>query len=654
MKRRGSASASAPQMRYLPTGNWPSPHQVRLAWVVQALVDMPCDKTTDASADCQADGYLNNVPQMIQSYYSNWTLTGLTVREDHGADMAILYEDPAVDDNKKDDAALWALSHVLERHFTVARDTNHDNRRDLILADFPARFDRDNNPTDAQRMDVPNILQVVSRSYSTLDAAMASTTMTETTAILKNVFQPHVANDRQIKPLLLFAQEQRTRLLTLNLAAAGGGYVTQNGAGLTLDMAPGGGSAAQTVDVLAGVKWMGYCSPDTGPVTLTPCQDDQYWEELARRYSALPAQPEDQSPDWMEGRLQFAQLYYTSLRSGFYMTVQAGATIPLYLFPLEAESATRNAIRGGLRGVATVPVLAGLHFTFIYPQGAEGSLLTWAAQIHKAVEDAAKSLQDAGRRGYNTTAATGRIYQQNVVSNAKRDLARAQARLLNFRIQAVSAALSVLQVAFQILSFIPEIPATARTVLGSLSIALNAGITVVMPAVMLFRGFSTLSVIKLFNGAATVSRAMKVGGAVGALISVAVIWGFFLYGALEGGLTVGSPTLNRAFFEAVAATVVTILLAALAFNPIGLIISAIVGVVDFLLNLICELGVNRFARRAGHGRQLFHPFRHGHQVPGQTALQLRSDDQHGTQRPHGHQCAGHSTGGSKQGLRRRQ
>lgn len=582
-EKTGQRVGFSAQMRYLPTGNWPSPHQVRLVWVVQALVDLPCDKTADASADCQADGYLNNVPQMIQSYYSNWSLTGMNVREEHGTDMAIVYEDPAVDANKQDDAALWALTMVLDRHFTVARDTNHDNRRDLTLADLPARFDRDNNPTDAQRMDVPNTLQVVSRAYSTLDAAIATTTMTETGVILNNVFKPDVTNNRQIMPLLLFAQEQRTRQLTLSLLAGGGGYVAQNGTSLTLDMAPGGASPAQTVDVVAGVKWMAYCAPATGPVTFTPCDDDVYWEQLDKRYSGLPAQPEDQADDWMTGRLQFAQLYYTALRSGFYMTVQAGSTIPAVLFPLEAPDATASAIRGGLRGVATVPFLAGLHFTFIYPAGSEGTLLEWATQLHKAVADAQKMIERGANRGYGDG--------QGAVARVKSDLKSANSRLRSFRTHAVAAALSVLQVTLQILSYIPEIPAIGRTVLGAISFALNAAITVVMPAWMLFKSYSAVSFIQLLNGTATVSRAMRVGGAVGAIISGIITWGFFIYGAVAGGLTVGSPALNRAFFESVAATIVTVLLFALALNPIGLIISAIIGVVDFLLNLICELGV---------------------------------------------------------------
>ena len=502
-EKTGQRVAFSAQMRYLPTGAWPSPHQVRLAWVVQALVDQPCDPATDTSADCQDDGYRNNVPQMIQSYYGDWRMTGLTVREEHGTEQAIVYEDPAVDGDLQDDPAIWALSIVLDRHFTVARDADNNNQRDLTVADLAPRFDRDNSPTAAQRMDVPDLLQVVTRSYTTLDQAIAATTMTETVAILNNVFQPHVDGNRQIKPLLLFAQEQRTRQLSLSLAAAGGGYVAASGASLTLDMAPAG-APAQSVDTVASIKWMSYCAPETGPVRLTPCDDDVYWEELERRYAALPAQPEDESADWMAGRLQFAQFYYTGLRSGYYATVQTGQTIPGYLLPLEGEAATATAVRGGLRGLASVPMLAGFHFTFLFPAGREGTIFEFGAQLRAAVKQAKADVASAGRGGYSNPNGAYRSGQANL-ARAQTVLHKAKLRLLNFRIQIASAAASVLQVTMQILSFIPEIPLVARGILGGLSVALNLGITVIMPAVALFRAFSATSFMQLLNGTATIT-----------------------------------------------------------------------------------------------------------------------------------------------------
>ena len=89
------------QMRYLPTGSWLNPHQVRLAWVVQALVtDMPCDKTVDTSADCQADGYQQrtaDAPDLLRRLDADRAGTCVRTRHRYGHRL----RRPAVDDNVK-------------------------------------------------------------------------------------------------------------------------------------------------------------------------------------------------------------------------------------------------------------------------------------------------------------------------------------------------------------------------------------------------------------------------------------------------------------------------------------------------------------------------------------------------------------------------
>lgn len=596
--KSGQRVAFSGQMRYLPTGNWLNPHQVRLAWVVQTLVDMPCDKAVDTSADCQADGYRNNVPQMLQTYYGDWMLTGMNVREEHGTDMAILFEDPAVDDNVKDDAALWALAHVFDQHFVIGRDAGNDGARDVQVANMAARFDRDNNPSDAQRMDVPNILQVVTRSYTTLDAALASTTMTETAAILDSVFKPLVTNDRQIKPLIFFAQENRGRYLTLDLSTAGQGYAAFNGAALTFDLAPGA-APALTVDVNAGMKWMGYCAPATGAVTLSPCSDDDYWATLESRYAALAPQPDDEEAGWVGARVMLAQLFFTGMRSGFYANVQAGAQI-LSQFGLETEGQTATAVRAARQGAATVPLLAAQSFYRLFPGYVPGdspkvqkkATLGFVSILREGLKDAKENL-------------AGKITDRRLGSETPEEYAKALAKLktkvssakyLVFRFGAAIAGVAgaVLMVSLQIASLVPNLPNQTRLILGAFSAALNILINVVAPIFDLVRSLiqSPLGAARVLSFVGKSYAVVQRGAAVGAVISAVLIWGFFIYGAATSGLAAGSPTLNRLFFETVAATLVTVLMAVLTANPIGAIVSAILGAIDAILSLICELGVS--------------------------------------------------------------
>jgi hypothetical protein len=206
----GQRVAFSGKMRYQATGSWEIPHDVRLAWVLQALVDQPCnpEDAEDIAAGCQPDGYVHNVAQPIQTYYDSWSLTGLDVSEDHGATMDLIYEDPAVDPGKTDDLALMALSFVLEHHFLVGRDENNDGQRDLTVDEIANRFDhtRNSSYSDDQRFAVPNYLRVEKQSYTTLEQATAYTTMTETQKILAN-FVAATTADRNVRPLIFFASD---------------------------------------------------------------------------------------------------------------------------------------------------------------------------------------------------------------------------------------------------------------------------------------------------------------------------------------------------------------------------------------------------------------------------------------------------------------
>lgn len=149
--------------------------------------------------------------------------------------------------------------------------------------------------------------------------------------------------------------------------------MTQNGASLTLDMAPTA-QTAQTVDAMASIKWMGYCAPASGPISLAPCQDEEYWEALEQRYAALAPLPDDEDPEWVGARLQLAELYYTGLRSGFSANVQTGSVIS-FQYTLEDEDHTTTIVRAALQGVHTVPLLAGQTWNRIFPVPSATTLL---------------------------------------------------------------------------------------------------------------------------------------------------------------------------------------------------------------------------------------------------------------------------------------
>jgi len=590
-ERSGQRIGFSGQMPYESMGSWDAPHEVRLVWAVQTLVDLVCDpqNADDVALGCQADGYIHNRPQVTQSYYDAWTLTGLTVREDHGADMAIIYEDPAIDDNLKDDKAVWSLSYVLDHHFLIARDANNDSQRDLTLTDIDNRFDhtRNSGVSDDQRFAVPNILRVEKKSYPTLEQAVAFTAMTETQKILNN-FVTVTTADRDVKPLIFFAQEAKSRTLSTDMLTLPGNYASESGAALTLDMAPSGQSA-QSVDVMAGLKWAGYCGSTAQPLTWQGCSAEEYWATLAQRYENLPSLADDQSPMWVKGRLQLAQLYYLAFTTGSYRVVQRGIELAPFAYSLDSEATTTTQVRAVLQGLALVPLEAALAFERSFGVILVSSFLKKRGVIQYGI-DLYKGLKEAEVKA--AAAKAGGV--QKTIDNTVKDLKLKQHGSLKFFGSPFGAIGAMISIATQIASLSPTVPLSDRTILGVFSLITNLAANVVLTSAEVGLGIragkGTLKTV--LTGQAATGKAIRIGNAVGLVITVAATWGFFIYSAVSGGVAAGTPALNKAAVEAIAATIIAVILFALSFTFIGLLITLILAVIEGLFTLLCELGVD--------------------------------------------------------------
>ncbi len=126
----GDRAAFYGKMLYQPQQSWwGGAHKLRLAWTVQMLVDV-CQQY--AGSNCTSyvgdDGRdYHNQTQIVQTYYDDWSLTSLNVRENRGTDYAIVYEDPAVDPNLNLDGALIPAAIGLDSTFMGARDCDTVN-----------------------------------------------------------------------------------------------------------------------------------------------------------------------------------------------------------------------------------------------------------------------------------------------------------------------------------------------------------------------------------------------------------------------------------------------------------------------------------------------------------------------------------------------
>ena len=178
--------AWAAQMYYRPeNGSWGSAqHNVRMLWMVRALIDT-CDTSPDFMPDefedrdgrtvqrddddaveawCELNRYEGEQiwktrSQIVQTYYEDFYLTGLSAREDYGMDLAIIAQNNATSVDYEN--YLWHLSNGLQANFGEGGQIDEDN--DLIgdrrfdIGEVVTRFGSNTYETgDAELWDIPS------------------------------------------------------------------------------------------------------------------------------------------------------------------------------------------------------------------------------------------------------------------------------------------------------------------------------------------------------------------------------------------------------------------------------------------------------------------------------------------------------------------
>ena len=345
--KTGARVAFSARMRYLPGAGWTTPHEVRLVWIVQMLVDTPCDYTSAApSTGCQDDNYIHNVRQVVQSYEDDWRLTGLNVKEDHGASVAMIYEDPeATVGGKKDDPlhdeTLVGLVKGLDQAFLGARthkDAQGQDVRDVDLAELVRRFDRFSNSgvSLVERWGlVSNVLRVERADYPTLDQATMTTAMTETLRVLDGTFSNVWQTTRAVKPLIMYAEEMASRGIGLDVAGPGG-PMEWGSAGLTVRFQEQGQGTITAVSL----KWTPYCPSGDQP-HWSPCPMEDWWITLEERYD-YP------DPDLPDGRAMVVNIFAAALMQGTTRVVKQDELVLSQPGGAESDDEVTDFVQEGL------------------------------------------------------------------------------------------------------------------------------------------------------------------------------------------------------------------------------------------------------------------------------------------------------------------
>ncbi len=288
--------------------DWGNEHRLRLLWLVQMLGDQ-CIDPEDDLATCQREDAL----RVVNIYEDEWILTGMNVSEQHGVDLAILYEDPANDADLTLDDQLWLASWNLNNTFLRARDIDEDGVRDVRVDNLASQIEAWHDPASG-----PLYLQVKSYigEFEHSDE-LHRVAMTDTVSILNTTFAGY---ETATAPTFLFVQEMTTRSQTLITASSSGNLYT-------VDFDPD----TVVAETTANLVWRPYeFVPVAGSANeggWTNADPAAYLERLefflGQKVFVESDGMSTGEVDAVQGQRIWAQMYYTALYQGMSYMVEA-------------------------------------------------------------------------------------------------------------------------------------------------------------------------------------------------------------------------------------------------------------------------------------------------------------------------------------------
>ena len=560
------------EMLYLPGNSWGNAQQVRLVWAVQALNDLqvPCGPRRDQLCDQP------NQATIVHTYNDEWTLTGFSVREERGADLAIVFEDPTLDSNKNDDANLTRLALGLQDAFLRGRDCDSvdssgqcvgNGQLDLTVAEIYNRFNQPTNggvPTE-KRWGIDNALRVQKFSYpSYIDLVMRSGNEAAI-PLLNTYFAPH----NPIVPTLLFATEQHFRAVNLDSAAP----FQWSGQQIAVQM------TNQPEIVTAGLSWKPYQQSGGGWSPLTPDAYLALWQE--RYGNAFAGEPD---ADVAHGQFMVSHLVALALRQGLQGIVRSGNIMILGTIPA-TDSKIMVALTGGV--TAAAPILVKYVAQALNIAGNLGSykkfFIAFAAIVVDTAEDLTGILKEA-------------LQAIKELSVIKRAALLAVGALLVVAIIGWAVTMIVLNLigspAAQKATDWTILIASTLVAVISTALAVKTFIEALKAGSIFVEQVVETTMLGVLGGVKSAAIAVAgIAAVVGAAIVVGITWGVFIYMVASGLIAPGTASFTQQVVLAVVATVWALITLALAFlGPVGLLIGAILALIDAIFAILCQVG----------------------------------------------------------------
>jgi len=590
----GARVAFYGKMLYMPEESWGDAQQVRLVWAVQALVDR-CDDFEDGQ--CVSYGATNEV-QVVHTYYDEWFLTGLNVREDHGQDVAVIWEDPGVDGDLHSDDTLIKLTHALDGAFMAGRLDPVSLEPDITVDELYRRFNHTTNGSvpSVERWELPDVLSVLTGTFAHQDEALYTLAVTTTRSVLTNTFTPHWSSADPITPTLLFVRSERYRSTNLDVWGNGYGFFWggRDGSGnpreLTVDIGSPDPDAqhSQPVVTMVGQKWMPYCYDG---FAWEPCPIDVYWDELDSRYDGVS---ETDDPTEAAGERLLFQFYYLTLYQGVTSVVRAGGRSLQDALGVEPSSdvALAQSIVGGVN--------SGFLFivNFMVKKFSVNSHLITSYLGSLSNSTYTLTVGDKNPHLLKRIKVLFQSNQYKAISHAYKNGFRWAVKhsigVLGAGLAALGAVVTLaLGVAFIIASFFnenkPGLRIAGKILVGTgqflMGIVLPIYTVWTMANSLKGPGLSFFQAFKgVLAGKSEVIGSTTKASIVGLILSIGITIVFFVVQVAQGGLN--SIQISMLVAQALAQIIIAILYFVISETVIGTLIVALLGLIDLILSLV--------------------------------------------------------------------
>ncbi len=612
----GGRVAFSARVPYQPNGNsLGDAQQVRVVWLVQMLTDhckvIAENFPSPPPAWCYYETSWDlNQSQIVHTYAEDWLLTGLAVREDHGLDMAIAWEDPAADDDRDDDGWLWLLANQLQEAYISGRDQDGNNIRDLgintqkdglTVADttLASRFDRDAmtpGTTITDRLGIPLTvtLQVKNLpSYPTQDY-VAQVMMSETVKVLSDNFDAYP----DTTPTLLFAREERARSTNLDM----GDSRTIAGTTVNLDF------TGRPVETIAAMNWAPYRYRD-GAWGSYPMEE--YWDLLETRLRAAfpedPDLPDDVNREIVAGQVLIGKTYYLTMHQGRTGLVQRGDYPLSYQYdPRQSDDSLAMTVSTSMEksGVSVGKGIKAVLTMVVENIVAEHASIKWMEDmvahavlslrkpltpsqmffkaIGRGILETGKDVVGSVKTGLSTL--VNKLYGEAGSRSAVRGVMVSAAIVL-----AAAAVVTAIVIAFVNVDTGLMVDACMTSVTSAITVVTS--IKTIADVVSAARSAEYLSASAYVSSQIkAISKAAVICAVIGLVIGVVVAFAGFIVSIAMAHLKVGSMAANALFAEAVASTITAVIMFVIALIPVvGQIIAAVIAIIDALIAAACAI-----------------------------------------------------------------